>query len=40
MTPTFAEWSRGQLFVYVRGRLVYKRWPSGVERVFYLPCQS
>ena len=39
-TATFSEWYLGQLYVYVRGQLVYKRWPTGESRVFYLPCQT
>lgn len=26
-------------YVFWRGQILYKRWPNGVSRVFYLPTQ-
>jgi len=29
----------GTFYVFWRGQVIYKRWPSGVSRVFYLSAQ-
>jgi hypothetical protein len=36
---TTAHDEHGAFYVLWRGQVIYKRWPNGVSRVFYLPAQ-